>query len=325
MDNCTEYQELISAYADGELSGHDKMRVEAHLRLCAHCSSALETYRVISAAVNESCAPAPDSLRAGVMEQLASADTPRTAADMKNYKLVKTILTRYAPVAACLALLLLTVPRFFGSGGPFNEPNFDAAPMMSAPMPVAAPAAPAPMPAGEADYGDSFDYAVEAEFEISVMDDGWSSSADMPPASSVPEESATPTEPPDRPDQSVMAGGGADYNESANGNRTPPAEPAASPADPADAGAGAGYPAAEVETGGYLSGVYAIIEIIGELPEFLKEYGEEFAAHAGDMPFEMPRAEAEALIREIDGNEGVKVEIADENGAYVWIYYTPGD
>ena len=136
MDNCSEYMEQISAYADGELTESDKLKLEDHLRVCTDCSSILEVYRRITLTVEESCIPAPESLCGSIMERIASETAAQNAANMKKFKTVNRILTRYLPAAACLAFLLLTIPRLFGSGGPYNRTQNASAPM-SAPMPSA--------------------------------------------------------------------------------------------------------------------------------------------------------------------------------------------
>ena len=131
MANCEEKMEMISAYADGELSGNDKQQLEEHLGFCEDCSSILEVYRGISSAVNDSCVPAPESLCTGVMAKINSEDSARAASNIKKYKLVNIILTRYLPAAACLVFLLLTVPRLFGSGGSFGELAPDMSTMLA--------------------------------------------------------------------------------------------------------------------------------------------------------------------------------------------------
>ena len=71
-------------------------------------------------------------------EILAEEQTAaRTASNMKKFKVVNIILTRYLPAAACLAFLLLTIPRLFGTNGLFNAQENASAPMY-APSPSSA-------------------------------------------------------------------------------------------------------------------------------------------------------------------------------------------
>ena len=127
MYNCEEYVELISVYADGELSESDKGKVEAHLNECADCSSILAVYREISETMEDSKIPAPESVRVGVMEKIEKTREERIAANLKKSGRVSIILTRYVPIAACLVFLLLTIPRFFGTGRDMNNSKSDAA------------------------------------------------------------------------------------------------------------------------------------------------------------------------------------------------------
>jgi anti-sigma factor RsiW len=98
VNECAEFVEFISAYADIELSDADKKRVEEHLATCVNCSALLEFYREISAAANESSAPAPDSLRSSVMEKVLSEDLPRATNNVVKLKRFRIELARYVPV-----------------------------------------------------------------------------------------------------------------------------------------------------------------------------------------------------------------------------------
>ncbi|MGZ5453199.1 MAG: anti-sigma factor family protein, partial [Candidatus Aminicenantales bacterium] len=81
-------QELIGAYADGELRAADKPRVEKHLKTCPECRRDLEFIRKI-ATMAESSPPAPpergywDSfagrVRAGIAREQAGAPASRIA------------------------------------------------------------------------------------------------------------------------------------------------------------------------------------------------------------------------------------------------------
>ncbi|MCL2153891.1 MAG: zf-HC2 domain-containing protein [Oscillospiraceae bacterium] len=110
MNSCVEFSELISAYTDGELSDFDRHRVDDHLKVCESCSALIELYREISISVNESCVSAPESLLTGVMEKVATCDNDSTIIIPPKRKPTRIILLRYIPVAACLAIMLLTLP-----------------------------------------------------------------------------------------------------------------------------------------------------------------------------------------------------------------------
>ena len=136
MNDCAEYFELISAYADGELSEFDKQRCEAHLSGCERCSALLGLYREIPAALQEAGVLAPDALCDGVMGRISEGNAALTETEtdadantnteaetdteadikVKRRKTVRAVFLRYVPVAACLALLLATLPRFSNLG-----------------------------------------------------------------------------------------------------------------------------------------------------------------------------------------------------------------
>jgi len=157
MKNCVGIADLLCAYADNELDETNKQLVEDHLAICENCSALLKIYREMSLSVSESNVPAPDALRMGVMNRIKSESVPRATENNKQRRMYKYILTRYAPVAACLVAVLL-VWQFWGNiFGTNNAAMPAAAPEMAAPASPeaamysadAAPAAPesdSPMP-----------------------------------------------------------------------------------------------------------------------------------------------------------------------------------
>ena len=47
MPECQHYEELISAYLDGELSSHEEEVLRAHLASCPKCAALLDTYKLL--------------------------------------------------------------------------------------------------------------------------------------------------------------------------------------------------------------------------------------------------------------------------------------
>ena len=150
MNNCADFIELISAYSDCELADSDMQRLEGHLSACENCSALLDLYRETTVAVTGSCVPAPESLRDAVMGKIlvggipdaaapsgalseprtderpgAPVDKADTADSARKRRVMRIILTRYVPIAACLAIILLTVPRYinrsYQTDGSVNE------------------------------------------------------------------------------------------------------------------------------------------------------------------------------------------------------------
>jgi len=140
--------ELISAYADGELSDSDKLLVENHISECESCSVLLDIYREISASIIETSADAPDALRIGVMNRVLYEDIPNVIENKKQRGRFHFALTRFAPIAACLVVGVLIWQNwgtFFGDGR-FGGHHTDFAPAAAPMVPEEAPA-----PASEAE------------------------------------------------------------------------------------------------------------------------------------------------------------------------------
>ena len=292
MDTCNEYMELISAYSDGELSGADKQKLEDHLRECAECSSILEIYRGITVAVDESCVPAPESLRVNVMERIAGETSAQAEANLKKFKTVNRILTRYLPAAACLAFLLLTIPRLFGIGGLYSRSDNASAPM-SAPMPSAASGAMQAPAGGGNIFSEDAEVSMNDNSEAYAMDTGASESPSLSggpaPATAAlsPDAIEAPAPVPDAPEAEML---------------TPPATSSA-PADAGDISSIGG------EAGGD-SGLIADNEIqvddeqseIERLPSELSTVQEdpnkEPDAELNVMPEEVPEEEPEEVPEE---------------------------
>ena len=187
--------ELISAYADGELQETDRRRMEEHISMCESCSALLHIYREISVAVEESCVPAPEALRVGVMEKVLSdnavsepGSTHRNAQNnaqnnAQKRKPFRLIVLKYAPIAACLAIILLAMPWFIST---FNQPKFDSfapASTLGKNQSVQMAADSGGMETGESIPGDSSDEKI-----LFSMND----LAPAPPPAPAPEAAAPP-------------------------------------------------------------------------------------------------------------------------------------
>jgi hypothetical protein len=108
MNKCFKYEELLSAYIDDELSMSDKKLVEEHIETCQNCANLLYLYREMSSSISDLAEPVPLNLSKNVMDKIR-ASKPESA---KRFISSRMILTRYVPIAACLAIALLILPRF---------------------------------------------------------------------------------------------------------------------------------------------------------------------------------------------------------------------
>jgi len=138
MKNCVGIAELLCAYADGELAESNIQTVEDHLEICENCSAILKVYKEISSSVDETNAPAPEALCIGVMNRIESEKFVRASEIKKPRSRYQIILTRFAPVAACLVVGLLVwqfrgpirdmMPASSPGGGATEAMPFAAAP-----------------------------------------------------------------------------------------------------------------------------------------------------------------------------------------------------
>ena len=292
MKKCTEITELLSAYSDNELTDKEKLSVEEHLAACENCSALLEIYREISISVEESSAPVPDALRIGVMNRIQSEAVPsEKETKKKKWWQHQVILTRLAPIAACLAVVLL-VWQFSGNMFSLNEAAPMPAPMM-APMPAPAAADVAPAPAPEIEYSWS-------------TDDGALEEADL----SMPAEAA----------------GNINEHDSSSSEAepAPTMEPGGRRLDDLES-----QIARETEIiFEYIGRAYAEITITGELPEFLAEHIPlPLDNWSGwDLIYEIPSTEVDELMAELINRPGTSLvqNPNNQNSPFAIVFFLKG-
>ena len=331
MNKCEEYLKLISAYADGELTESEIHRVEEHLTACENCSAILELYRGISDTIAESCVPAPDSLCGSVMEKVIRNRKRVTTTDLKRRKVIRIALTRFLPVAACLAVVLLALPRVMNvnrsvndmasySGGAGSAPKSESQMSSSAPAPSAAP-------------GSSKDSGGYSSGGSAISGSGADTAAGGSSMYSAKGETG-------EPDAIENIQEDADYT---NKDKPFPSDGSSAVSAPEESGGDSERgpalpenPAAGSQTGedpqdtmsilNEFEGAYALIEISGELPELLNKY--EAMALDGrynwDVYYEIPREEAQALIKTLAARYGTETDILNENSKYAIVLYSPG-
>jgi len=316
VDKCIDYLELLSAYIDGELTEYDRKRVEEHLETCENCSAILDLYRETSVSANEWGVPAPEALRAGVMEKI-----------LKRPKIIRIALTRYLPVAACLAVMLITLPWIIDYHDRQTRESFSApgsAPEFSTGVSGAPSAA-------------KQDSMTETDRSQMATSGGGDTAGGSAPSSSAPSG----------------AGGGSAAGPSAASPEAPMNADSAPRAEDSgvddDAGMGNSGPSGElvvevglepppIEDGGRESPVppegssipddfndaYARIEITGELPEILAAYDPEPQGDRSgwEMIYRIPRTVALELIDEISTRDGIDIQVINEDSEYAIVLYT---
>ena len=339
MDKCADYVGLISAYVDKELAEAEMARVKVHLESCENCSAFLDLYREISISAAESNVPAPDALCAGVMERVLRSEPDSPAGSANRAKIVRAIMTRYLPAAACLAVILLALPwvinnrsfqnnnASFGFGGPADMIKTEVAEefnmagsadsaqsggMYAAgggevkPFAPAAPMPSTPMAPMDTD-GQSNDYGSDADLEIGRTQPEASAVVPMP----------APAEPVQATNDDLAAGAAEAEIWQSDGNRLPVSESASPPSGLPQAANEA--PPAELS----FNGAYARIEITGGLPELLTGYEPEplYGYPGFDAFIIVSRGIAQELIKEFDGREGVSFQINDRNSDFAVVFY----
>jgi len=350
MKVCVKYSELISAYADGELTESESIDVEKHLEACDSCSALLALYREISVAVVESTVPAPESLSEGVMQKIQSGDylpgvdksddedEPRSGDADKRRNVIRVMFTRYVPMAACLAIILLAIPRLLDLNRGANDMGRSEATSNQSFTGIIA--------GGAGDAGGSTSYN---DNEAESFDDVMSAVAPRIDATrpDSPEAVPAPVEaPPSGYDSGGSTGGGSgggsggggtpantdgsfteETQEAENGiwddpsdrilvdeeviSTMPNPEPHPVPPQPPAHDTGLAYPLD-----------YAGIWFSGDLPRLLRAYD---AIVVDDVTrhFIVPYDDALVLIAEISGRDGVTIVLPEGDWDHaVVVYYT---
>lgn len=337
MNNCTEFQELISAYVDGELSIQERKRVEVHIQNCRECSDLLTIYREISLASEESMVEAPDSLLKGVMNGLPSGAASQSGGQKNKRSLRRTVLLRYAPLAACLAIILFILPRTPGFGCSSQNMKSDLGSIMTSGSGAgmsgsASQSNNAAPPPGAATGGGMPEAAIDKNFDEAggYDNDAFTGAGHASPGNSSDNESSVAPEPAPSPGVSLTVpeeeanmeapapGGDRDGQTSAGGG----SGFSSNTADPVDDTANGGEVVITEDIEDSRPDYYAHITITGELPLSLDHY-EQFMVAVDDYTFciTISRDEAIKLISEEKSDSNVTAfEIIDENAETAMVF-----
>ena len=316
MNNCSEYLELISAYADNEISVFDKHRIEEHLNACESCSALLTFYREISLGINESGVEVPDALLTGVMEKIQSEPPVNAAGKAKKPGNARVILLRYAPLAACLAVMLIAAPWIMQT---INQ----------------SPIGSVPSPAANMELAISQDESTSGAVS-GGMDQGAGFAPEAGGGSMFTDGEATPAAPPE-----VAADVEAEEIQRRSvGSEEMPEAPQVhaevfttdsvqdvTSADDSAEGWSQSDPGGVLDTLVVFSDAYAWIEITGDFPEFLTAYDPEQLEGWLDweLCYRIPRAAALVLIEDLSGRGDVLITLNDSSSDYAVVFYSPGE
>jgi len=302
MKNCVGIADLLCAYADGELPESNKKIVEDHLAICENCSAILKMYSEISSSVSDTSVPAPDALRIGVMNRIQGEKI--STEDEKKYKWWhhKVILTRYAPIAACIVVMLI-VWQYWGTMRDGNLASQDAARRTgSAGAPEAAGgAADSEMAGFTLDVGDMKD----AETGGGAFDEpgigGWAIDEPGFTLDNMPVATPAPS-----PDEDFAALYIDDVMASLFANN----EFAWRAFDVIDNNSG--------EYSEYIRNAYAVIVLTGDLPLLLEgtQPHPYSSLEIWEMLIEIPNSLVDELMLELNDREGATVAYNDSDSKY---------
>lgn len=110
MSECIKFEDMISAYVDGELSAAEEAELTAHLEACSSCGDLLAIYRNLQGFVKENSVDPPAELLANVMAGIGGIAISKP----NHRKRIARTSVRYMAVAACIALTIMAVPRILG-------------------------------------------------------------------------------------------------------------------------------------------------------------------------------------------------------------------
>lgn len=186
MKSCEQYEMLISAFLDGELSGDEKAEVAEHLAACPVCQRYFDDLVAIHDVLEREEAPVPEGFADRVMAGVRDTTQDRAVLRFPHWR-------RWAALAACCAiaaLALWTLPLQHTKTADQSIAEDSAeADVREAPAPAGAPAA-------QAEDGTAEAAAVEEEsapdsgemkraIESAPAPDG-AASAEPEPASMLP-------------------------------------------------------------------------------------------------------------------------------------------
>lgn len=123
---CAALAELLSALADGELTGPDRERALAHLGVCPDCRRLVETYRRLDAAVADGPAPqaVPPDRWDRMLGEIKRAGNVRTVAVLRPAPARRLRAVAFALAAAAAVLLAVAL---LATRGRTTGPDYSSA------------------------------------------------------------------------------------------------------------------------------------------------------------------------------------------------------
>ena len=175
MNPCVKYEEWMSAYVDGVLSGTERDEFLAHIETCPSCAAVLAEYEMLSETLEDMNVAPPATLTADIMAKIQAKPELTVVRRGRMVRRVMAMAAVFA-VVAFVGIQMLWTPapmEFGGAGESLSAPEMAASPM-AAPLPaseeieeardVPAPASPVEARGPIANVAET-EYIAEAEFE----------------------------------------------------------------------------------------------------------------------------------------------------------------
>jgi hypothetical protein len=308
--DCAKYKDLISSFADGELSDKEETEVRKHLDDCPVCQALLTACQSITEACEVSMEEPPEAFAGSVMERIRAlpAETAPVAGAKKS-RSVRPFIISFVAAAACLALVFIISPQLFSFGGSSKTASSAASSAVPAPMlqaqasqardtgSAAAPKSPAAKSAGTAQAESAPNYAASSEQLMT-------GAAEAPDGAGSPASAGTGAT-----DDSAAPEAGGQPDAAAAPVPSASAAPAASALD--------GDNAVHSDTAVNLEKYYAVISVKGLLPAILTNTAITRNSD-GTESAEIPVETADRLIA-----DGYPAVLGNSDALAALVLYTP--
>ncbi len=114
MHDCRDMEQLLAAYADGELNKAEAERVEQHMANCQHCAALLDDYLALNEALASCAVKAPEGFADRVMDAVEKEKTATPKVVGRGVRLGR--IAPFVGVAAaaviCISVVSTSLVRF---------------------------------------------------------------------------------------------------------------------------------------------------------------------------------------------------------------------
>lgn len=114
MHDCRDMEQLLAAYADGELNKAEAERVEQHVANCPHCAALLDDYLALNQALASCAVTAPEGFADRVMDAVEKEKTaaPKTVGRGVRLGRIAPFVGVAAAAVICISVVSTSLVRF---------------------------------------------------------------------------------------------------------------------------------------------------------------------------------------------------------------------